>query len=413
MDRGAHPCLTHFCRPLPVDSVRVLLEAGANPNAKNRLMGSTPLHMVAQSHKASLDDALRVVDLLRAHGADVSVPDDQGSVPVSAVVDPSKEALRDRLLPRRPPVFEAIASTNPDDAQAAVAGDPGCVNITFMGLTPVGGAIERLLAAAEAKDDARLPGALAVLQLLVEGGGRLVADTGTPSIATDWTDVPPLSQTLEALRLSPKAHPPSTPVLREAVLLLVKAGAPVTADDRECLHRAARRNDLEMARFMVERMNVDPNTRGPGGMTPLHVSVGVTHSAAGTLRDVLLTSSIHPSISLPWICISIWDPPVCRPVRAPRGAAISAVAPGVGQCGDRRPRPHGPGGRPHQRQAGHRSGIGAYTRKGGERRFFRFDRLIGDRWTTGRRGASPTGPSCSGLPQFSPSGSELMILCPP
>ena len=79
-----------------MDSVRVLLECGADPNAQNRLMGSTPLHMVAQSHKAKLDDALAVVDLLVAHGADVNLPDRGGTLPANSVGldgDPSKRPL--------------------------------------------------------------------------------------------------------------------------------------------------------------------------------------------------------------------------------------------------------------------------------------------------------------------------------
>jgi uncharacterized protein len=71
------------------DSVRALLEAGADPNVQQQ-GGYTPLHTAAHSADAEL------VELLLAHDADCTLPDDEGKIPRDMTSD---AALRKRLSP--------------------------------------------------------------------------------------------------------------------------------------------------------------------------------------------------------------------------------------------------------------------------------------------------------------------------
>jgi len=70
---------SHFGR---VKVVLVLLDAGANSNAKNA-QGQTPLHLVSQSPYYSQRDGVNVTvaQLLLEHGADVNVQDKNHATP--------------------------------------------------------------------------------------------------------------------------------------------------------------------------------------------------------------------------------------------------------------------------------------------------------------------------------------------
>jgi Ankyrin repeat len=290
-----------------VDSVRVLLECGADPNAQNRLMGSTPLHMVAQSHKAKLDDALAVVDLLVAHGADVNLPDRGGTLPANSVGldgDPSKRPLAEKLQPQKPPLVEAIATANVSRVQELLDSESSAasVNQLYTGKTAALFALDRLIDRAQDATSSGTAGGgdadgekdaacqdvtslLSILELLVGKGGQLSAAGGKSSPAESLEDSPPVPRLLEELRIAYKHLDSSAPLdgashwaepvahaLEGAIVLLVETlKVPVTQECTDCLHQACRRNERRMARFMVERLTVDPNTRGRQGMTPLQV----------------------------------------------------------------------------------------------------------------------------------------------
>jgi hypothetical protein len=132
---------------------------------------------------------------------------------------------------------------------------------------------------------------LSILELLVGKGGRLAAaGNGASSPAESLEDPPPVPRLLEELRIAyrhldsgaPSSAEDSShwiePVARAlegAVLLLVETlRVPMTPECADFLHQACRRNELRMAQFMVERLKVDPNTRGRQGMTPLQVRRG-------------------------------------------------------------------------------------------------------------------------------------------
>lgn len=60
-------------------------------------------------------------------------------------------------------------------------------------------------------------------------------------------------------------------LLKDTAILLVEYGVKVCPPTTDyLLHDSARRGKLEMVKFLIEEMLVDPNTKGRQGMTPLH-----------------------------------------------------------------------------------------------------------------------------------------------
>ncbi|KAL3908985.1 MAG: hypothetical protein SGILL_008271 [Bacillariaceae sp.] len=98
-----------------VDCISLLVsnDVGANPNAKNRITGATPLHMAVQSKKIKESTRLNlVIDVLLEAGADKSLVDSFGQLPVELVCNetPGKEQILNKLkvVVPPPPMFEAI-----------------------------------------------------------------------------------------------------------------------------------------------------------------------------------------------------------------------------------------------------------------------------------------------------------------
>jgi len=84
-----------------VESIQILIELGANVNAQNSLMGSTPLHSALGSAHASPQQQSAIVDLLLEAGANPGVEDRGGNCPVEYIASnhPHKAILRQKLKP--------------------------------------------------------------------------------------------------------------------------------------------------------------------------------------------------------------------------------------------------------------------------------------------------------------------------
>jgi hypothetical protein len=206
-----------------VASVRTLCALGANPSAANRLSGATPLHMVVQSRKVSHVRRLPIVQSLLEAGADASLTDDAGALPVdyllaknggSAPVDPTTtttataatgnteeedeaalvERIRALLQPQEPALWSAMAAADLAHVQAlllladkAPADAPQPPLPTYRNVTAVAQAVKLLLAEADDKDGKEQPPAellvdekvlaarLAILEALLEYSPSAVA----------------------------------------------------------------------------------------------------------------------------------------------------------------------------------------------------------------------------------------------
>jgi hypothetical protein len=52
--------------------------------------------------------------------------------------------------------------------------------------------------------------------------------------------------------------------------LLIQYGSNIPMDTILLLHQAARLNECSFATFLLDKLHIDPNTKGRQGMTPLH-----------------------------------------------------------------------------------------------------------------------------------------------
>ena len=82
-------------------ATKVLIELGANVNATNTMMGSTPLHTALMSPKTSHAMKERLVDQLLAAGAKTWMEDLQRKPPIQYVPPdhPNLQRLHDKLKP--------------------------------------------------------------------------------------------------------------------------------------------------------------------------------------------------------------------------------------------------------------------------------------------------------------------------
>jgi hypothetical protein len=90
VDRGYTP-LTAAVESTRIESIRTLLEGGANPNAKDG-RGSTALHDAATRGQAE------AIDLLLAKGADVKAADDLGQTPLHRASATNHSDIVEKLL---------------------------------------------------------------------------------------------------------------------------------------------------------------------------------------------------------------------------------------------------------------------------------------------------------------------------
>jgi hypothetical protein len=250
-----------------VEAADALIQAGANANAANRMTGATPLHMVAQSSKATRERRLAVVALLLAAGADPSQADQRGSVPADLVADPDPD-LQAALAPHPPALVQAIHARKVAAVRACVAEpeyleDP---NVPFRDQTPTSRTVQLLCSGlTDQKEDAQeqADALVEILQLLLQ----------TPGTVIPPDDDSPLLALLGALQAVEEDDSWETRVLHTAISLFVapirRQPDVIPPDGWQLLQRAARRDDLPFLTFLVEDLHMDPNTKGRQGMTAL------------------------------------------------------------------------------------------------------------------------------------------------
>jgi ankyrin repeat protein len=263
-----------------------LVELGANVNAQNNLTGATPLHMVAQSNKASIEARIQVVDVLIGAGARPDQMDKYGSLPAQLLelssegkeLDGDTTHLLAKLRPQQPKIHKSIIDGNLSTLENLLLDESLNVNLTFQGQTPLSLVITIFLE--KITDETASPNltsemVLPMIKVLITKG----ADPNCYLLQT--TDVsedkePVLHKLLNTLRdfyrmtNDSDGEQYTISILNQIIELLLKAEVNISNDTKLLLHQAARFNECTFATFMMNILHVDPNTKGRQGMTPLH-----------------------------------------------------------------------------------------------------------------------------------------------
>jgi ankyrin repeat protein len=249
------------------------LDCHAIVNAKNNLTGGTPLHMVIQSHKMNERQKERVVYLLLQGGADPSIVDNYGTLPVDYLKQNSEflPSWVHLLEPQPPEMFKAIRTHNATQCKE-LAADPEHCNQRYRGHTPLTYAVEELH---NAKEEHEMITLAAIVQVLLQAG----CDPTAVHTSNEHSE-PLLAQILSLLRNAYLPQPnQQSSALRQALEQLVLCfaqhpnGSALLSDTSVTflLHDAARRNEVDMMRFLLDSLQVNPNTpHRQKDMTPLH-----------------------------------------------------------------------------------------------------------------------------------------------
>jgi Ankyrin repeats (many copies) len=298
-----------------VDAVRALVELGANVNAQNNMTGATPLHMVAQSQKASPADRLEVIDLLISGGAAVDQADNYGHLPVQVVqvgagesppgagtASPASaedthatlQTFIAKLQPERPDLYAAIAKRDLAFVQEQCAAQGASLTkLSFQGMLPLSFAVDEFLVACRTTGNpetktSELETLLGIVQMLLRSGADVNGGISSDSSVNPATLLmgaggadskdPPLHRAICQIRETFKSNASNESVtqssdiltLSSLITLFVDSGATVSDDTVLLLHQAARFNEVAFAQFLMDALHVDPNAKGRQGMTPLH-----------------------------------------------------------------------------------------------------------------------------------------------
>lgn len=258
-----------------VEAVECLLEHGANANAQNNLTGATPLHMAVSSNKGSKAKQLGTILLLLQNGADKSIPDNYGGLPVDAIrVEEHDEdhfsALQKLLEPTLPDLFQAIKAVDVAKVQTLLANKETCASIVeekHTDMVPLLYTIQLIVETCETEGEIDVGP-------LTKIAGALLDAKANPNVksGTDMEPVePPLLQVLQILRdlYGDELNEPNVQCLEDLAVQLVECRADVDSSVASILHTAARRNSCRLIKLLIVRLKVDVNTRNHQGMTAL------------------------------------------------------------------------------------------------------------------------------------------------
>lgn len=306
-----------------VESVRLLIELGANVNAQNSMTGASPLHMITQSQKVSMDVRLQVIELLIDGGADPALADKYGGLPVTYIeksfkgktepLDAATKSCIAKLRPQDPPIFKAIQERDLSAVQALLVDDLfiGNINVPFRNQTPLSYGISNFLKEIikiQAPDtdmvdattsSSNIEKLLCILRALVENGAdpncdvieNLIDDENNTELGDD-VKKPAIHELVCVIRecykmlVSPKANCDQDNSRQQksfvqwkinhidtaVQLLLNTTGWTMPSDTTSILHQASRYNECEFAVYLLEQLKLDVNSKGRQNMTPLHLA---------------------------------------------------------------------------------------------------------------------------------------------
>jgi ankyrin repeat protein len=270
---------------IQVEAVEALLEHGATVNAQNTMTGATPLHCAIQSMKGSLELRRTCMERLIAAGADLSLCDFFGKMPVDYCGE--EASLAKLLQPTRPVLFQSLEDGQLDqvreivqissDSSGSSTDTTHPVHQKFMGQTPFDYTLDLLLAE-EAEDDGEWsathrPVLLAMLKILLDAGSNPNAypkDNDNPMGSLEGPVLSPLHRVCHALQDAYKNdNSELVSVYEDTARLLVQHKAKITPELEQLLHTTCRKNEMEMTKFLIEVLRFNPNVKGRQGMTPL------------------------------------------------------------------------------------------------------------------------------------------------
>lgn len=255
-----------------------MLELGADTQAANQITGATPLHCAVQSSKADVSRRILCVEKLLEAGANPSIGDKYGEIPFGYCDDPQ---LKEMLLPISPSIFKLMEDENMEALKSLLQEDPSCINVRHRGKTPLLAILSRLLDMDT--DSNKCTGAsaqqLQIIELLLNHGAdpnaSTTANRGGHLLPQEDLDDPPLLQVCLAVKAAFQQQTQTTTTndrlknLVQVAQLLVSKQAILTPVGEQLLHDAARRNLVEMAKFLIETIGVSVNVVGRQGMTPI------------------------------------------------------------------------------------------------------------------------------------------------
>jgi ankyrin repeat protein len=244
-----------------IESVEILLQCGANPNVANTMTGATPLHCAVQSTKASsFQRQVATIQALLEAGADASRGDFFGSTPLDYCQE--NDALVELLRVQVPPVFRAVDDKNVPQLESMLQADSSVVQSRHESRTPLLHVVHKLV------DEPR-DCYLEMMRILLQHGANpneqpTAHRDGHFAVQQNPGDAA-LHQVCTALK-----DDSTNDIFQNAALLLKEEyDATVTPETQQLLHDAARRNQVDLVKFLIEKMGMNVNTRGRQGMTPL------------------------------------------------------------------------------------------------------------------------------------------------
>ena len=256
-------------------------------NAMNNLTGASPLHMVAQSHKATIDARLKVVEILINSGALLDQADKYGSTPLNLLeastegseLDEKTKLLLAKLRPMQPLIHQAIINLDSSSLETLLSDNVLDINQTFQDVTPLSLAIRTFLEDIDKPDGIQVLNAtekrLCMIKTLLMRGADpncLIMERTTDALE-DVVKEAALHKLVCTLHKTYQGHTFSeqkVEMLHDLIDLLITSGSTVPLDTILLLHQAARLNECLFATFLLDKLHIDPNIKGRQGMTPLH-----------------------------------------------------------------------------------------------------------------------------------------------
>lgn len=231
------------------------------------------MHCAIQSSKASTEERqIQTAQCLLNAGADPSRGDFFGSTPADYCdhddsTTTTTTAWKELLQVQVPPIFTAIQEENVEELSYILKQDATVVQSRHETFTPLLHVVE-LLVNDDNKStaDARLE----MMKLLLQHGADpndlpTANRNGHLSVQED-----PGEACLHRICVALKNNVSDKETLQNAALLLQQEyHATVSPSTQQLLHDAARRNQLDFCKFMLEEMKLPVNVQGRQGMTPL------------------------------------------------------------------------------------------------------------------------------------------------